>query len=436
MYRRKTMQKKPFGVVGIAKINKTTVDLAFRHNNRLMPVPGSKPIQGTFDIPLVKEKEKFAHARGTLRKLINERLKLLGVKKPRKDSVLAIEVLLSAANGFFSQNQDIEFHPTTNCDRILLKAWLEKCIAFLKEKFGDNLIQASIHVDETTPHIHAFVMPLRFKTVQIPSKSKSLVSRTEWRLCASDFMNKSWYRQMHDHYAKAMNEFGLARGQLHSKSKNVDIRDFVSLDKERKKLEHKLSNLKKIQEELSAENRSLGAKNELLSNEIQSFMQKKNRSIDHIKKINEKKSALDETNQLCLVKVASLRKELDQLQNQRTALEGQNNELLVHQDELVKTIIGEVGEHFAFSRDIARFISQGIQEIATLSELIPLTTEVRILKRKFDEVIEKLNNRQERFMLEQKRNANERNEPHSSITKLVLGGQERSHNDTSKLRKR
>jgi hypothetical protein len=43
---------------------------------------------------------------------------------------------------------------------------------WLKEEFGDDLVLAELHLDETTPHIHAVVAPTYEKMKRVPGRKK------------------------------------------------------------------------------------------------------------------------------------------------------------------------------------------------------------------------------------------------------------------------
>ena len=69
--------------------------------------------------------------------------------KRRKDAVLAFEVLLAASPDWFELQSPQQ-----------VEAWAEANIAWLKERFGKNLMQVVLHTDEQTPHIHAYCHPV------------------------------------------------------------------------------------------------------------------------------------------------------------------------------------------------------------------------------------------------------------------------------------
>ncbi len=68
----------------------------------------------------------------------------------RKDAVVATEFLFTSDTEFFDKLSPGEE-----------KKYFEKCLDFLKEKFGEkNIISAKVHKDEKTPHLHAVIIPL------------------------------------------------------------------------------------------------------------------------------------------------------------------------------------------------------------------------------------------------------------------------------------
>ena len=71
-------------------------------------------------------------------------------EKRRKDAVLAFEVFLGASPEWFEQQAPEQ-----------VEAWAAANIAWLKGRFGNNLMQVVLHTDEQTPHIHAYCHPVQ-----------------------------------------------------------------------------------------------------------------------------------------------------------------------------------------------------------------------------------------------------------------------------------
>ena len=47
-----------------------------------------------------------------------------------------------------------------NYDPKRLKAWVKCNMKALRKKFGENLIDVTLHLDEATPHMHAVIVPV------------------------------------------------------------------------------------------------------------------------------------------------------------------------------------------------------------------------------------------------------------------------------------
>jgi hypothetical protein len=135
---------------------------------------------------------------------IRERLKgveALTGRKVRKDAVVAIEVMQTASPAFFEGKNSEE-----------IQVWANQNIIWLKNHFGtDNVLSATLHLDETTPHIHAIVFP----------------QNSKGRLCAKDWLGGAdKLSAMQDSYAQEMDLFALERGKKGSKARHIEIREW------------------------------------------------------------------------------------------------------------------------------------------------------------------------------------------------------------------
>ncbi|NMX48139.1 plasmid recombination enzyme, partial [Pseudomonas sp. WS 5407] len=78
------------------------------------------------------------------------KLRALLPEKRRKDAVLAVEYVMTASPEWFDKatpEQEKEF--------------FQRSLQWLADKYGaDRIVTASIHRDEATPHLSAFVVPL------------------------------------------------------------------------------------------------------------------------------------------------------------------------------------------------------------------------------------------------------------------------------------
>ena len=148
-------------------------------------------------------------------------------KSLRKDANLCVEVIFTSDKEFFDKL-------TPEQERL----YFEKSLEFLKEFAGEkNVISATVHKDETTPHLHAVFMPLT----------------DDGRLNYKDFINTKYdLIDLQDKYHKKMTEFfpELERG----KSSEETQRKHLSVEQYKyEQTTNELNKLKKEQKEIEEE---------------------------------------------------------------------------------------------------------------------------------------------------------------------------------------
>jgi hypothetical protein len=173
------------------------ITLSGRHNDRTQPVPNADPERAHLNRIL------YGPDRPT-RELVTEVINEHG-GKPRKDSVEAIEILCKASPQFFNEKDPKKF-------REKVDRFVEQSMKFLQdERSGGKLVKAVLHLDEHTPHIHAYKVP-------IDPKGK---------LNAKHYMrdDKELERRQ-DLYWEYMKPLGLERGERRSRATHQRIEDF------------------------------------------------------------------------------------------------------------------------------------------------------------------------------------------------------------------
>ncbi len=151
---------------------------------------------------------------------VQERIAAAGVK-PRKDSVLAIDVFATASPEFFRKN-----HP----DDSRCQAFERQLVSFLEQEFGrENVVNLRAHHDETSPHWHATIVPIREKTIKVGRTVKQ--ERTENRLCCKDWLggDRHTLSKLQTRFADAMKPLGLQRGIEGSKAKHTSVKDYYAI---------------------------------------------------------------------------------------------------------------------------------------------------------------------------------------------------------------
>ncbi|QFS52989.1 MobV family relaxase [Nostoc sphaeroides] len=132
-------------------------------------------------------------------------------RKIRPDAVYAVEILLTASPEYFRPDC-----PTQagyyEADKV--QAWLTASQQWLEENYSDRIVRAELHLDEATPHIHAYFVPLD----------------EQRQLRAKHFFDgRQKMRQFQDSYSAATEHLGLERGIKGSKAQHQDIKDFYSI---------------------------------------------------------------------------------------------------------------------------------------------------------------------------------------------------------------
>lgn len=116
-----------------------------------------------------------------------------------------------------------------------LDEWCNDNLDWVRNTFGaDNLVSAVIHLDESTPHIHATVIPIvtgerRKAKEQKAGPGKKQYSKKDpnsARLCADDVMTSTKLKEYQDTYAEMMEKYGLRRGIVGSEARHITTREF------------------------------------------------------------------------------------------------------------------------------------------------------------------------------------------------------------------
>lgn len=103
-----------------------------------------------------------------------------------------------------------------------LDQWKRDNVAFFKDKYGEeNMLQATLHTDETTPHMHFLIAPVVQK-VQY-KKERMVLSATDL-VGGKKAEAREKLQKLHDEYAEAMAGHGLERGIRNSKAHHKSIK--------------------------------------------------------------------------------------------------------------------------------------------------------------------------------------------------------------------
>jgi hypothetical protein len=100
--------------------------------------------------------------------IVKKAKKLLEFNKitPRDDQVKVMQCLL------FVSGEVLRDPKTGEIDKAKTHKWMKSSVAFLKEKYQDRLLACVVHMDETNPHMTAYLVPLVKKMVKKTGRKK------------------------------------------------------------------------------------------------------------------------------------------------------------------------------------------------------------------------------------------------------------------------
>ncbi len=134
----------------------------------------------------------------------------IGERKIRSNAVLAVELLLSASPEYFRPLNE-SAGSTYNKQR--LDDFVSATVTWLHSTWGDRLVRAQLHLDEITPHIHAYLVPL---------DERGKLN------CRQLLGTREKLSQLQDSYAQALAHLGIERGVKASIATHTKIKEYYS----------------------------------------------------------------------------------------------------------------------------------------------------------------------------------------------------------------
>ena len=193
---------------------------------------------------------------------IQHRLDTAGLnRKIGKNQVRAIRVLLTGSP------QDMKLIEQNG----RLDEWCDDNLKWLYKTYGkENIVSAVLHMDETTPHIHATMIPIvkgerrkaKAEQEQTTGKKKYRKKNPEnARLCADDVMSRVKLKEYQNSYAESMQCFGLERGTEGSEARHISTSQYYrDLMDQSKSVREDLTTLQQNKEQAEKELSSIKGK--------------------------------------------------------------------------------------------------------------------------------------------------------------------------------
>jgi hypothetical protein len=140
----------PKAIARIAKLKGGSIAASEQHTKRQRETPNANPevenirFIGQPDIPGSPDLETLVRQR-------------IGDQTIRKNAVLCVEMVLTASPEYFRPD-DPGLAGYYHQQR--LEDFQQAVHQWLLNKYGDRIVRAELHLDEATPHIHAYLVPL------------------------------------------------------------------------------------------------------------------------------------------------------------------------------------------------------------------------------------------------------------------------------------
>ena len=195
------------------------IDISRTKNNIDIVPLSEKYSQGFYE--LVKDyKKEYEEKQLTTRE---DRRKSFDKMLDDSNSVVADELMFTSDNEFFK-----------NMSKKEIKKWADTCMEFVYEDLGYEkwqVLHATVHMDEKTPHLHCVVVPLIKKFDKRTNTEKYTISKKHY-MKSGEYISK-----LQDKYWQRMNDngFKLERGIKNSDNEHISIKEF-------KKITRKLDN--------------------------------------------------------------------------------------------------------------------------------------------------------------------------------------------------
>lgn len=188
-------------VARMQKMKAVNLGGAYRHNERIFENHSNKDIDTSrshLNYELTDRDRELSY-KSQIEDYINENK--VSERAIRKNAVLCDEWIITSDKTFFEK-----------LDQEKTRDFFETAKNYFAENYGEeNIAYASVHLDESTPHMHMGVVP--FENGKL--SSKAMFDREE-------------LKKIQDELPKYMNEHGfdLQRGELNSEAKHKTVAEF------------------------------------------------------------------------------------------------------------------------------------------------------------------------------------------------------------------
>ncbi len=293
------------------------IKLELTHNNiELVPLT-EKYVKGFYN--LTKDYKKEHDERMKTER--EDRKKTFKQMLDRSNNVIADELMFTATNEFFKDMSKED-----------IKDWANTCMEFVYKDLGykkEQVLHATVHMDEKTPHVHCVVVPLIKKYDKRTNTERYTISKKQY------IRDKIHLSELQDKYHKRLTDKGydLERGIKGSDRKHIKIKEYKRINRElEQKINVRSDRLTKEFEELDkkmafSKNIPFDKKHILIDKDTFDTMNKVINESKKIKELEPKiKQVFNEVNNYA-DSYKSLEKENQNIKNEVKSLKNKNEKL-------------------------------------------------------------------------------------------------------------
>ena len=257
----------------------------------------------------------------------------------KSKNVIADELIFTTSHTFFDNmsNEDI-------------KNWANTCMEFVYEDLGykkEQILHATVHLDEETPHLHCVVVPLIKKFDKRTNTERYTISKKQY------IKDKNHLSELQDKYhTRLVNKgYNLERGIKGSDTKHQKVKEFKKttryyeqkvnnlncrLDNAINNFEDKMQTTKNIpfdKKHIILEKETFDSMNNIIkeTKNIMNFQPKMEQLFNEVNTFTKSHKALEKENN-------NLQKEIKSLTTRNQNLKKENNNLKLYIESILNTI--------------------------------------------------------------------------------------------------
>ena len=191
------------------------IDITKSVNNIEIKPLTEKYVKGFYNL-VEPYKQEHEERMKTMRK---DRVKSFSEMIDKSKSVVADELIFTATHKFFN-----------NMSKEEIIKWANICMDFVYKDLGytkEQVLHATVHIDEKTPHIHCVVIPLIKKYDKRTNTDRYTISKKQY------IKDNEHLSRLQDKYHERLKNAGydLERGIRNSDNENIPIREYKKITK-------------------------------------------------------------------------------------------------------------------------------------------------------------------------------------------------------------